>query len=147
MERKRKIYIASMHILLTAIPFVMIYIISPHIQYENYEFLYLVSHRKFWYIWLIPLLFIIVKKYRRAHIFTICTTVAMFMAQYSGDIRYRQELIKAQQGNYYPYANHFGLWLKYTFELSAACLIFYCVKNRKQISDNINKFTGWWNCR
>lgn len=104
-----------LNLFINMIPFVLVYLISPYIEYQDYDFLYLVSHRKFWYIWVIPLILIIAGKFKWGHIFTACTTVSMLFAQYKGDIRYRQELMKARQGSYYPYANHFELWLGYTF--------------------------------
>ena len=135
---KKNITTIIFHSVVNILPFIFFHLISPFIKYRDCEFLYLVSHRNFWYIWLIPLMLIIFKRYRRTHIFTACTTTAMFMAQYFGDIRYRKELIKAQQGNYYPHANHFGLWLKYTLELTTVCILLYCFINRRKIFNNIN---------
>lgn len=131
MEIKKNIATKLVHLFINTIPFALVYFISTYID-ENYDFLYLVSHRKFWYIWLIPLIFIIVGKIKRAHIFTACTTLSMPFAQYMGDIRYRQELVKARQGNYYPHANHFGLWLGYTFAsfLRVVAIHFFIKRNK-----------------
>ena len=132
MAIKKNIATKLVHLFINTIPFALVYFISPYIEYENYDFLYLVSHRKFWYIWLIPLIFIMVGKIKWAHIFTACATLSMPFAQYKGDIRYRQELVKARQGNYYPHANHFGLWLGYTFAsfLRVVAIHFFIKRNK-----------------
>ena len=134
MAVKKNIATKLMHLAINTIPFLLVYFVSPYIEYRDYEFLYLVSHRKFWYIWIIPLVLIIIGKVKWGHIFTACTTLSMFFAQYKGDIRYRQELLKAQRGNYYPHANHFGLWLGYTFASFLACVaIHFFIKHNKSL--------------